>query len=84
MEEELLAEPQASINEEKKLWNGIWSLRVPPKVKTLLWRACREAMPTKKALFRRTITTDSVYVRCHGHDEDSLHAMWSCPELDTV
>ena len=59
-------------------------MRVPLKVKTLLWHACREAMPTKSALFRRTISTDSLYVRCHAHSEDSMHALWSCPKLDSV
>ncbi|XP_075636568.1 uncharacterized protein LOC142608772 [Castanea sativa] len=59
-------------------------MRVPPKVKTMLWRACHEAMPTKKALFCRTITADSVCVRCHAHPEDALHALWSCHELDSV
>ena len=84
MEEELSAEPQVSTNDEKQLWNGVWSMRVPPKVKTLLWRACREAMPTKSALFRRTILTDSLCVRCQAHSEDSMHALWSYPELDSM
>ena len=84
MEEELSAEPQVSTNDEKQLWNGVWSMRVPPKVKTLLWRTCREAMPTKSALFRRTILTDSLCVRSQAHSEDSMHALWSCPELDSM
>nr|POF14706.1 putative ribonuclease h protein [Quercus suber] len=83
-EDELHNEPQEVTNEEKQLWNGIWSMRVPPKVKTLLWRACREAIPTMSALFRRTISTDSSCVRCHANSEDSKHALWSCPDLDSV
>ena len=62
----------------------MWSMRAPPKVKTLLWHACREAMPTKSALFRRTISTDPHRVRCHASLENSLHALWSCPELDPM
>ena len=77
-EEELNGEPQVFTNDEKQLWSGVWSMRVPPKVKTLLWRACREAMLTKNALFRRAISADPLCVRCHAHSEDSLHALWSC------
>nr|POF24136.1 putative ribonuclease h protein [Quercus suber] len=84
MEDELPNEPQEVTNDEKQLWNGIWSMRVPPKVKTLLWRACREAIPTMSALFHRTISTDSLCVRCHANSEDSKHALWSCPDLDSV
>ena len=84
MEEELTGEPQVSTNDEKQLWSGVWSMRVPPKVKTLLWRACYEAMPTKNALFHWTISMDPLCVRCHAHSEDSLHALWSCPELDSM
>ncbi|XP_023917796.1 uncharacterized protein LOC112029338 [Quercus suber] len=84
MEEELPNKPQEVTNDEKQLWNGIWSMRVPPKLKTLLWRACQEAMLTKSALFRRTISIDSLCVRCHAHSEDSMHALWFCSELDSV
>ena len=33
-------------------------MRVPQKVKTLLWQACHDAMPTKQSLFRHTIIED--------------------------
>ena len=36
------------------LWKQLWSLQVPNKVRNLLWRACRNAMPTKASLVRRT------------------------------
>ena len=82
MEEELNDEPQVTTNDHTQVWKAVWSMRAPPKVKTLLWHACREAMPTKSALFRRTILTDPHCVRCHASSENSLHALWSCPELD--
>ena len=47
------------------LWKGIWSLQIPNKVKNLLWRASRGAMPTKEALVRRTIIKDPLCDRCH-------------------
>ena len=76
MEVELNGEPQVTTNDEKQLWKGVWSMRVPPKVKTLPWHACHEAMPTKSALFHRTISADPFCVRCHASSKNSLHALW--------
>ena len=69
---------------DKQLWKTIWSMRVAQKVKNFVWRACRNALPTKKELVRRTITADPVCDRCGAAVEDPLHALWSCAELDIV
>ena len=49
-----------------------------------IWRACRNAMPTKQALMRHTIIGNSICDRCQAEVEDPLHALWTCIELDTV
>ena len=59
-------------------------MKVLPKVKTLLWRACREAMPRKSSLFHRKISPDPLCVRCQASAETPLHALWSCTKLDSV
>ncbi|XP_075659227.1 uncharacterized protein LOC142629128 [Castanea sativa] len=68
----------------KQVWNRIWQLQVPPKIKNFLWWACRNAIPTKQALMKRKILADSIYERCHDAVEGSMHALWSCPELEVV
>ena len=83
-EAELSAIPQAQTDSDKQLWKMIWSMKVPPKVKNLMWRACRNAMPTKTALLRRTITVSQLCDRCHVPQEDPLHALKSCSKLDVV
>ena len=62
----------------------IWSMKVPPKVKNLMWRACRNAVPTKTALLRRTITVSQLCDQCHVAQEDPLHALKACSKLDVV
>ena len=69
---------------DKQLWKTIWSMHVAQKVKNFVWRACRNALPTKKELARRTITTDPICDRCCSAVEDPLHALWSCSEVDIV
>ena len=68
----------------EKLQNGLWSLYVPNKVKNLMWRACRNAMPTKANLVRRTISDDPLYNRCHEAHETALHAIQMCKEVDVI
>lgn len=67
---------------DKHLWKAIWSMRVPQKVKTFIWRVCRNVMPTKQALMRRTIIADPICEWRRAAVEDPLHALWSCSELD--
>ncbi|KAK9991713.1 hypothetical protein SO802_026698 [Lithocarpus litseifolius] len=67
-----------------KLWKGLWSLQVPNKVKNLMWRACRNAMPTKANLVRKKIIDDPICDRYHGAHEIALHAIWLCKEVDVI
>nr|XP_023876693.1 uncharacterized protein LOC111989131 [Quercus suber] len=59
-------------------------MRVPQKMKNFVWRACRDAIPTKQALVKRTIITDPFCDRCETETENSLHALWACSEVDIV
>ena len=64
----------------KPLWQAIWSLHVPAKVKNLVWKACRDALPSKANLVRRKVIEDATCDLCHECQEDVLHA-YKCPKL---
>lgn len=68
----------------KPLWKNIWGLEVPNKVKNLVWRACKNALLTKVNLVRCKIITDSLCDICRMHQEDTNHALYCCPALDSM
>ena len=66
------------------LWKKIWALECPNKVRNLIWRACRNSLPSKCNLMRQTIITDQKCDQCKEENEDIIHAMWGCKGLDEV
>jgi hypothetical protein len=32
---------------EEKQWGKIWKIKTPPKAKHLLWRICKDCLPTR-------------------------------------
>ena len=67
-----------------QLWKGVCSLNCPNKIKNLMWRACRNSLPTKVNLVRRTILNNPSCDRRLQDAESTIHAVWSCPGLDVV
>ena len=61
---------------DNSFWNRIWDLDVPNKVKNLIWRACRNSLPTNENLVRRTIISDATCDRCAICPENPIHALW--------
>ena len=62
----------------------IWNLKVPNRVKHLLWRAAYNAIPTLCNLWRRNVAISTLCPACKTGHEDTTHALWSCPSLFVV
>ena len=71
-------------DQEKWLWKKVWALECPNKIRNLIWRACCNSLPSKCNLLRRTIISEQSCDRCKEGNEDVLHVVWSCKELDGV
>lgn len=65
----------------KPLWQAIWNLPVPNKVKNLVWKAVKNSQPSKENLVRRKIIQDNCCDLCREHKEDVKHAIYNCPKL---
>jgi hypothetical protein len=60
-------------SEESKIWKGIWSANIPNAVKTFMWRACHNLLPTKENLAKRKIISDSSCPICRLEIETPSH-----------
>ncbi|KAL0007228.1 hypothetical protein SO802_008730 [Lithocarpus litseifolius] len=59
------------------LWELIWQLKCPNKIKHFLWRAFKNILPTNFCLASRKVTVDCSCGFCGGF-ESSGHALWDC------
>ena len=65
----------------RSFWNRLWKMNFPNKVKTFMWRACSDSLPTLKKLVQKTITSSPLCASCLQAPEDVLHALWGCTNL---
>ncbi|KAF7824156.1 reverse transcriptase [Senna tora] len=74
----LLEDPSCSFRPPSSLWKAIWGLKVVPKVKSFLWRACVGALPTSEALFKRKCASSPCCQVCGAEVETIEHALLLC------
>ena len=56
LKEDMRGSPLVSnLSLTKRIWKGIWSLKVPNRVKTLIWRAGTNSLPSKANLMKRKV-----------------------------
>ncbi|XP_028765313.1 uncharacterized protein LOC114723286 [Neltuma alba] len=73
------SDPSGSYTPSKILWNGIWQIRMPPKVRHFLWRAVNGALATKDSLFKKKCALDPKCEICKANVETVEHALFLCP-----
>ena len=69
----------SSASQDQRLWKRLWSLNVPSKVKTFMWRACYNVLPTKSNLARQKVQIDPKCSFCGQQDETTQHILWEYP-----
>jgi hypothetical protein len=60
-------------------WRTIWKCPVPPKVKTLAWKICSNAIATQQSMLRRNMTNHGTCTICGIEEEDTFHVFLRCP-----
>lgn len=56
-----------------QVWNMIWKLKVPNKIKIFVWRCCNHALAVRRNLKRWHIRVDNVCRVCNMVDESENH-----------
>jgi hypothetical protein len=59
-------------------WSSIWRIKAPPKVKHLLWRVCRDCLPTRPRLRNRYVNCPEECPLCLSQVEDEFHIFFNC------
>ncbi|GAU50545.1 hypothetical protein TSUD_409890 [Trifolium subterraneum] len=62
-------------NEELK-W--LWKIQAPPKAKHLLWRICKECLPTRTRLRERFVNCPLECPMCGNETESDWHFLFDC------
>ncbi|XP_056688465.1 uncharacterized protein [Spinacia oleracea] len=62
------------------LWKRIWGAGVPQRVKNLVWRAMRNALPTMHTLASRGVPIDPRCPRCGESAETMEHLVLQCED----
>lgn len=62
-----------------QIWKKLWLLKIPPKVRNLIWRICQGCLPTKENLRQRRVDVDSSCSVCAQSMETTSHLFLHCP-----
>ena len=71
-------------SQSNKIWKVIWVVKVCNKIKTFIWKACRDILPTKSNLTRRKILFDTGCEYCEDGVESIDHVLLRCTYFDKV
>ncbi|XP_062099964.1 uncharacterized protein LOC133805803 [Humulus lupulus] len=59
-------------------WKRLWKLSIPPKVKSFLWQASTNCLPTKCNLQLKGISVNDLCPFCNSCRESTSHVLFSC------
>ena len=65
-------------NGVRSIWNSVWKLLVPQKMKILAWKVVSDALPTAQCKKYRHLSKRSLCPLCGVEEEDSFHALITC------
>uniref|UniRef100_A0A803PKR6 Reverse transcriptase domain-containing protein n=1 Tax=Cannabis sativa TaxID=3483 RepID=A0A803PKR6_CANSA len=65
-------------DEASQFWRKFWSLKLPPKVANLVWRAGTNCLPTLTQLRVKRVDVSSICPVCGEHEETILHCLVTC------
>ncbi|XP_058202998.1 uncharacterized protein LOC131317467 [Rhododendron vialii] len=74
--------PYSSFTPNKKLWDVIWQLNIPHKMRHLWWRASSNSLATKENLMRMRCGSSKTCPICGSFDESIEHLLFNYQWVD--
>lgn len=68
----------AGTDTSDRLWSKIWKLKAPERVKSFLWLAAHERLPTNTHCVKCKVIASDMCSRCGEEAESTLHALRDC------
>ncbi|XP_058788236.1 uncharacterized protein LOC131662466 [Vicia villosa] len=63
------------------IWNNLWGIVAPARVKHLLWRICRDFLPTRVRLRLHRVPCVPNCPTCDSAYEDDWHVLFGCHDV---
>lgn len=67
-----------------RVWNKLWKLSIPTKIKHFYWKAIKNTLPTRLNLLNRGIDTTSSCPICSNHFESTYHILFECQRAKEI
>ncbi|KAM1318319.1 hypothetical protein PS1_003509 [Malus domestica] len=74
----------SDFNKLNLVWNNIWRLKVPKKIKIFIWCCCNNALAVRRNLKRRHMRIDNVCGVCNTFNETENHLFFFWCEISHV
>lgn len=65
-------------------WRNLWNLKIPPKIKSFLWRASTNCLPTRDMLLTKRVPVIITCPVCNEYPESCLHIFTQCAYAESV
>ncbi|KAE8681177.1 hypothetical protein F3Y22_tig00111342pilonHSYRG00267 [Hibiscus syriacus] len=75
---------KGSWNAHCPIWNTIWTLQIPQRIRTFLWLVLRDRIASNYERYRRGLTQNPACSLCGFHEETTLHVLRDCQAVKTI
>ncbi|XP_062020972.1 uncharacterized protein LOC133737440 [Rosa rugosa] len=75
---------RSSTNGCKEVWEKIWGINAPHKIKVFMWRAVKGFLPCATNLKQKKILEDSRCWQCGWNNESVMHVLWDCLKVKKI
>lgn len=68
----------------KRIWSNVWALPVAGKIKTFMWKALHDIVPTMEAQYKKKICLSPLCPICQEEVESPIHLLARCRWVQQV